>query len=93
MNTQSQLVKHKERYPHSDDDELTMALAGAVLMTEREGNMVPGQLLDGGEHFDDDHDRRVRRRRPPHPPHLCPNVACDSNRYWVSKLPRENLCK
>ena len=52
-------------YPHSDDDELTMAIAGAVPMTQREGNVVPGQLLDGGEHFDDDHDRRVRRRCPP----------------------------
>ena len=52
-------------YPHSDNDKLTMALAGAVPMAQREGSVVQGQLLDGGEHFDDDHDRRVRRRRPP----------------------------
>ena len=57
-----------------------MAFEGSILIMQREGGdtYVPAQLLDGEEHFDDDHDRGMRCRRAP-------------LRYEMDKLPRESM--
>ena len=49
----------------SDKDEFNMAINGRVPIEQHEGSnfRVPSQLMGAGEHFDDDQDRSVRRRR------------------------------
>ena len=64
----------------SEEDEFNMAINGGVPIEQREGSnfRVPSQLMGAGEHFDDDPDRSVRRRRV-------------SRRYNEGLLPRDNM--
>ena len=66
----------------SEEDEFNMAINGGVPIEQREGTnfrvRVPSQLMGAGEHFDDDPDRSVRRRRV-------------SQRYNQGLLPRDNM--
>ena len=67
-----------------------------VPMLDRAGHSrserLPTQLLDGGNHFDDDPERTIRRATfSPRPPTTLEGKR-DSNRYGESKLPRDNLC-
>ena len=82
--------------PHTDNDELTMTLQGAVPMeASRAGHTdrVPQQLFDAGAHFDDDPGRRIRRRRTvTHRQSNSETTIQDSNQFDPAKLPRENLC-
>ena len=52
--------------PHTDEDALSMAFEGAVLLEERRGHgrreRFPNQLLDAGNHFNDDPDRIIREQ-------------------------------
>ena len=52
----------------------------------------PNQLLDVGNHFNDDPNRRIRRTvAHPRPPTTTTGIR-DSNRFDRGKLPRENMC-
>ena len=58
------------------------------------GRRIPSELLDAGYHFDDDPERKVRRIRSVEHRPISSNVARkDSNRYDLTQLPRENLCR
>ena len=50
---------------YTDEDAFDIAVEGAVPMEERPGHhrreRFPNQLLDAGNHFDDDPSRRIRR--------------------------------
>ncbi len=65
--------------PHTNDDTLTLAIDGAVPMeiTPETDIPLPAQLMGGGEHFDDDPDRAIRRRV--------------SRGYKEDELPRGNM--
>ena len=82
--------------PHTDEDALSMALEGAVPLEVRPGHSrnerFPNQLLDVGNHFNDDPNRRIRRTvAHPRPPTTTTGIR-DSNRFDRGKLPRENMC-
>ena len=69
--------------PHTNEDTVTHMLNGAVGMELRTNNEhgappLPLQLLDGGDHFDDDPDQILRKRI--------------SRMYDNTQLPRENMC-
>ncbi len=76
------LHRHQGQVPPvTANDDLAMAFGGAVPLETRDGEstVAPLQLLDGGEHFEDDPDRSIRRDR---------RVSL---RYGDGKLPRESM--
>ena len=81
--------------PSTDDDALAMAVGGGVPLERRMGHAgedrLPNQLLDAGEHFDDDPSRTLRRSVAHPVPPTTVDGRRDSNRLNSELLPRDNL--
>ena len=81
--------------PKTDDDALSMAIGGVVPLEQRAGHSredrLPNQLLDAGEHFNDDPSRTLHRSVAHPVPPTTLDGRRDSNRLNLELLPRENL--